>query len=80
MGRETRFSAADTLREHNKLTAARVAKLARRGRYNDGGGLVLQVSEWGTKAWIFRFEREGRERQMGLGPIHTLSDRALEQS
>jgi integrase len=73
VGRETRFSAADTLREHNKLTAARVAKLARRGRYSDGGGLVLQVSEWGTKAWVFRFEREGRERQMGLGPIHTLS-------
>jgi integrase len=34
---------------------------------------VLQVSRWRTKAWLFRFERDGRERQMGLGPVSTLS-------
>jgi hypothetical protein len=31
------------------------------------------VSKWGTKAWLFRYERNGRERQMGLGPLHTIS-------
>ncbi len=60
-------------RDSNQLTAIEVAKKKKPGRYGDGGGLVLQVSKWGTKAWLFRFEREGRERQMGLGPLSTIS-------
>lgn len=60
-------------RDSNRLTALKVAKLAKPGRYGDGGGLVLQVSRWGTKAWLFRYERDGRERQMGLGPLLTIS-------
>lgn len=59
--------------ELNRLTAIKVAKLKKRGRYGDGGGLWLQVSEAGTKAWLFRYKRGGRARQMGLGPIHTIS-------
>jgi hypothetical protein len=35
-----------------------------------GGGLYLQVSKWRTKAWLFRFELDGQERQMGLGPLN----------
>jgi integrase len=58
---------------HNKLTARAVATATKKGRYGDGGGLFLQVSKWGTKSWLFRYERNGRERQMGLGPVHTLS-------
>jgi hypothetical protein len=57
----------------NRLTARTVAAKDKRGRYADGGGLFLQVSKWGTKAWIFRYQRDGRERHMGLGPVHTLS-------
>jgi integrase len=57
----------------NRLTARTVASKDQRGRYADGGGLFLQVSKWGTKAWIFRYQRDGRERHMGLGPVHTLS-------
>lgn len=47
--------------------------------YADGGGLYLQISRSGTKSWIFRFALEGREREMGLGPLHTigLSDARL---
>jgi integrase len=56
-----------------KLSAARVAKLAKRGRYSDGGGLWLQVSKWDTKAWVFRWERESRERMMGLGATGTVT-------
>lgn len=41
--------------------------------YADGGGLYLQVSRSGTKSWIFRFAMSGREREMGLGPLHTVS-------
>jgi integrase len=56
-----------------KLSAARVAKLAKRGRYSDGGGLWLQISKWDTRAWVFRWERDGRERMMGLGATGTLT-------
>jgi integrase len=68
---------------HHRLSARAVQAKADRGRYADGGGLFLQVSKWRTKSWIFRYERNGRERHMGLGALHTLSlaearDRALE--
>jgi Arm DNA-binding domain len=58
---------------HNRLTARGIAAKTKKGRYGDGGGLFLQVSKWGTKSWLFRYERNGRERQMGLGPVHTVS-------
>lgn len=60
-------------REANKLTAVGVAKLKTPGRYCDGLGLWLQVSQTGTKAWLFRYTRHGRARQMGLGSLHTVS-------
>ena len=56
------------VREANKLSAVKVAKLNTPGRYCDGLGLWLQVSQFGTKAWLFRYTRHGRARQMGLGP------------
>jgi integrase len=40
---------------------------------SDGGGLYLQVSETGGKSWSFRFMLAGRAREMGLGPVHTIS-------
>ncbi|MFL6928794.1 MAG: Arm DNA-binding domain-containing protein, partial [Xanthobacteraceae bacterium] len=57
-----------------------MTKIAEPGRYSDGGGLYLRVAEYETKAglarsknWLFRFERGGRERLMGLGSLDTLS-------
>ena len=61
------------VREANKLSAVKVAKLKTPGRYCDGLGLWLQVSQFGTKAWLFRYTRHGRQRQMGLGALHTVS-------
>ena len=45
------------------------------GTYLDGAGLHLQVSENLSRSWIFRFKSpvRGKERYMGLGPIHTIS-------
>ena len=57
------------MRASNQLTAIRVAKLSEPGRYGDGGGLYLQVSASLTKSWLFRFMRNGRAREMGLGPV-----------
>lgn len=56
-----------------KLTALGVNRAKEPGYYGDGGGLYLQVSKTGTKSWIFRYVRSGRERQMGLGPLHTVT-------
>jgi len=40
---------------------------AKPGRYSDGRGLYLQVTKTGTKSWLFRYERDGKEFSMGLG-------------
>ncbi len=61
------------MRRSNGLTAMQVSGLKRPGRYGDGLGLWLQVSRWSTKAWLFRFTRDGRARSMGLGAVHTVS-------
>src|SRR3977135_1370295 len=61
------------MRDSNRLTAIKVAKISKPGRYGDGNGLVLQVSKWRTKAWLFRYQRDGRERQMGFGPASAVS-------
>jgi|SRR5579862_3051366 len=61
------------LREPNRLTALKVNKTSKPGRYCDGGGLYLQVSRSHSKAWLFRFTLDGRAREMGLGPINVVS-------
>jgi len=35
--------------------------------------LYLQVSDSGSKSWIFRYTLNGKNRHMGLGPAHTVS-------
>lgn len=57
----------------NKLSAAEVARKSKVGRYADGGGLYLQVSAYGTKAWLFRYMLDGKARHMGLGSVDTFS-------
>lgn len=59
--------------ELNKLSALKVQSIKKQGRYGDGGGLWLQVSKSGSKAWLFRYTLDGKARQMGLGPIHTVT-------
>lgn len=55
-----------------KLSTLAVARTKAKGMYADGGGLYLQVSESGTKSWIFRFAARGKTRDMGLGSLHTI--------
>jgi integrase len=60
---------------HNRLRPIDLLRLGT-GDHADGGGLYLQIRP--TKAggmsrsWLFRFTRQGRERYMGLGPLHTI--------
>jgi integrase len=42
-------------------------------RDRDERGLYLQVISPTNRSWLFRYERNGRERWMGLGPLHTFS-------
>jgi integrase len=53
------------------LTQRKIER-AKSGRYGDGHGLYLVVHNANNKSFAFRYEREGRERWMGLGPIHTI--------
>jgi integrase len=60
-------------RSINRLSPRKVATEKERGLHADGGGLYLQVSHFDTKSWIFRFTLNKRSREMGLGPLHTVS-------
>lgn len=57
----------------NRLTALQVQKLSKPGYHADGAGLHLCVKATGGKSWIFRYRFGGKEREMGLGPLHTIS-------
>ena len=57
----------------HRLTPAQIAKITaanKDGKFGDGGGLYLQMRD-GSASWIFRYKRDGKEKQMGLGPLHT---------
>jgi len=57
----------------NQLTAIKVQKLKAPGYHADGGGLHLQVSQTGSKSWIFSYRFAGRAREMGLGSLQRVS-------
>jgi integrase len=50
-----------------------LAKLTKRGRYAVGNNVYLQISEWGTRSWLFRYRLDGRATHMGLGPYDLLT-------
>jgi integrase len=56
-----------------KLSAVEVAKARGPAVLHDGGGLYLRVSVAGTKSWVFRFQLDGKRRDMGLGPYPDIS-------
>ena len=62
-----------------RLTVKGIERLARPGRHPDGYGLYLKINPNGIKSWIFRYERGGRERWMGLGPAHTITLKAARE-
>jgi hypothetical protein len=62
------------------LTTKRILKcLKTAGRYGDGDGLYLQVNTPGRGSWLLRYERNGRERAMGLASFPTQSSRGTGQ-
>src|SRR5215204_6116345 len=56
-----------------KLSAIEVAKEKGPAVLHDGGGLYLRVTPTAAKAWVFRFQLNGKRRDMGLGPFPDVS-------
>jgi integrase len=56
-----------------QLTAVAVARLAKPGRYAVGEGAYLQIASGGTRAWVFRYQRNGKAHHMGLGPVSLIT-------
>jgi integrase len=56
-----------------KLSAVEVTKAKGPAVLHDGGGLYLRVSATGAKSWVFRFQLDGKRRDMGLGPFPDIS-------
>ena len=56
-----------------KLTALQVAKLKKPGRYAVGDGAYLQITGDSGRSWLFRYQRDGKPRHMGLGSESLLS-------
>lgn len=66
-------SMGETMRATSRLTDIAIRAAKAKGLYPDGHGLYLQVAAAGTKSWIYRFKRDGRSRDMGLGPLRDVS-------
>ena len=49
------------------LSVQRIRGLTEPGRYFDGNGLYLQVTETGSQSWIQRLSIRGKVRQVGHG-------------
>lgn len=58
---------------HNQLTSRRVQTEKRPGRYADGQGLYLVVSEHGARWWQWRGTVHGRRREIGMGSAYLIS-------
>jgi len=56
-----------------KLTALRIEKATKPGRYPAGGNLYLVVRSPRAKSWQFRYMRGGRRRDIGLGPVRAVT-------
>ena len=69
-------------RHKDRLTVKRhILKNLKPGKYVDGGGLALLVSEIGSKSWVFRFERDGRDRATVIGSLRDLTlDQARDEA
>lgn len=58
--------------EINRLNARLVATLTKPGRYVDGQGLHLRITDR-QRTWVFMFAFEGKQREISLGPVAKVS-------
>jgi integrase len=60
-------------RRLHRLSARTVATQMKPGYHPDGGGLYLQVTGTDAKSWIFRYARDRRSHEMGIGSVQAVS-------
>ena len=60
-------------RREKRLSALAVTKATKPGMLADGLGLYLRIGPTGAKSWVFRYRVGKSRRDMGLGPLHTVS-------
>jgi integrase len=60
-------------RKSNLLSARLVETASKPGRYADGGGLYLHVSDGGRARWVLMYMVGGKRREMGLGSARDVS-------
>jgi integrase len=56
-----------------KISAIEIKRARGPGVLHDGSGLYLRVSASGAKSWVFRYQLDGRRRDMGLGAFPAIS-------
>ena len=61
------------MRAERRLTAATMRTVLKPGMHPDGQGLYLLVAGSGSRSWIFRYARGGRQHEMGLGSVATFT-------
>lgn len=55
------------------LTVAKIRSFTEAGRYRDGDGLMLHLTESGHGSWILRVQAGGKRRDIGLGSLKSVS-------
>ena len=53
-------------------TLKNIRSITTTGMHGDGGGLYLKITKSGTKSWIYRFQLNGKRREMGLGDANVV--------
>ena len=56
-----------------RLSSLTVKHARKPGMLADGNGLYLQVTRANARSWIFRYYRNGKSREMGLGSLNAVS-------
>src|SRR5262245_43348409 len=57
----------------SRLSSLKVAHAREPGMLADGSGLYLQVKHGNARSWIFRYFRDGKSHEMGLGSLKAVS-------
>ena len=57
----------------SKLTEIMIKKLSQKGRHPDGLGLFFNIGKSQNKNWTFKFTKNFKKYEMGLGPYPLIS-------
>ena len=57
------------LRGTSRLKPLQIERFKGPGKLSDGGGLYLVIGRNGSRAWVFRYTRQGKAVELGLGAV-----------